>query len=270
MSIELTKARQNLNSVSSLLKRDKILPAAMAFRDGLTTYLKGNLLQSEKKEFADLVDKTLYLLNNHPKIRENYPILLALEPGKEKELLENIRELINALQADMTDVAKESLKELEKQKQKALAEAKSHLKDNDIEKAEAIFRKLVRDHEKDFDLKIDITDLLLDAEQYQKAIDYLKKAYKDNPESVHIYNRLGMALRKLGKFDDAEKAYKQATKLHPKDEYLHFNLGRLYIDMKNWDKAMQSAEQAIKINPDFEQARKMLTFTRKKITNNPG
>lgn len=270
MSIELSKARQNLNSVSSLLKRDKILPAATAFRDGLITYLKGNLLQNEKKEFADLIDKTLYLLNNHPKIREHYPILLTLEPGKEKELLENIGELINALQADMTDVAKESLKELEKQKQQALADARNHLKDNDIEKADAIFRKLVRDHEKDFDLKINITDLLLEDEQYQKAIDYLKKAYKDNPDSVHIYNRLGMALRKTGKFEDAEKAYKQAIKLHPKDEYLYFNLGRLYIDMKNWEKAMHSAEQAIKINPDFEQAHKMFTFTRKKTTHKPG
>ena len=269
MSVELTRARQNLNSVSSLLKRDKVLPAATAFHDGLVTYLKGNLLQNEKREFSDLLDKTLYLLNNHPKIREVYPILLSLEPGKEKELLENIRELINSLQSNLTDIAKLSLEEMEKQKKQALASADSHLKNKEIDKADAIFKKLVREHSKDFELKIDITDMLINAEEYHKAIDYLKMAYKDNPGSVHIYNRLGMALRKLGKFEDAEKAYMQAVRINSKDEYLHFNMGRLYIDMQDWQKAMNSAEKAIKINPDFEQARKMFSFTQNKLSRKP-
>ncbi len=264
MSQEITKARKNLNSVSTLLKQDKILPATTAFHDGLTTYLKGNLLQSEKKEFADLLDRTLYLLNNNPKIREIYPILLELEPGKEKDLLENLRELISTLQKGMTDIAKISLEELEKKKKQALDEAKTHLNDKNIDKADAIFRKLIREHDKDFDLKIDITDLLINAEEYQKAIDYLKSAYKDNPGSIHIYNRLGMALRKLGRFEDAEKAYLQAVKIHSKDEYLHFNLGRLYIDMKYWNKAFMSAQKSLKINPDFDQAKKMLKFTKAK------
>ena len=266
MSVELTKARQNLNSVSSMLKRDKVLPAATAFHDGLVTYLKGNLLQNEKKEFSDLLDKTLYLLNSHPKIREVYPILLTFEPGKEKELLENIRELISSLQSNLTDTAILSLEEMEKQKKQALAKAYNHLKNKESDKADVIFRKLVREYSKDFELKIDITDMLINAEEYHKSIDYLKMAYKDNPGSVHIYNRLGMALRKLGKLEDSEKAYMQAVKINSKDEYLHFNLGRLYIDMQNWQKAMQSAQKAIKINPDFEQAKKMLSFTKNRLS----
>ncbi len=269
MSNEITKARRNLNSVSSLLKQDKLLPAATAFHEGLATYLKGNLLQNEKKEFVDLLDRSLYLINNHPKIREIYPILLILEPGKEKSLLENLRELINALGSGMTDNAMESMKDLEKKKNQALTEAKKLLSEKEVEKAELLFRKLVRDYEKDFDLKIEIIDLLLNAQEYHKAIEYLKIAYKDNPGSVHIYNRLGMALRKLGKFEDAEKAYMQAVKIHPKDEYLHFNLGRLYIDMSEWAKARNSAEKSLKINPEFEQARKMYNFTSNKIQKNP-
>ncbi|WP_045213500.1 tetratricopeptide repeat protein [Desulfonatronovibrio magnus] len=267
MSHEITKARKNLNNVASMLKQDKILPAATAFNEGLSTYLRSKLLQNEKKEFADLLDKTLYLLNNHPKIREVFPILLTMEPGKEKELLENIRELIQTLQNQMTDSARLSHEDLEKEKKELLNKAKAHLDDHDVTKAEAIFRKLMRNHDKDFDLKINIVDLLIEAQEYQKAIDYLKLAYKDNPKSVHIYNRLGMALRKLGKYEDSEKAYKQAVKISPRDEYLHFNLGRLYIEMQQWVNAMDSAEKAIKINPDFKQAKKMLKFSQGKVGN---
>ncbi|MFW5730780.1 MAG: tetratricopeptide repeat protein [Desulfonatronovibrionaceae bacterium] len=264
MSNQITKARKSLNSVSSMLKQDKILPAAVAFQDGLSTYLKSNLLKNEKKEFADLLDKTLYLLNDHPKIREKFPILLILEPGNEKKLLGDIHELVAALQQDMTQGARDSMEEIRQKQSQALDKAREHLKEKDLARADAIFRKLVRDHEQDFDLKINITDLLLDAREYQKALDYLKLAYKDNPSSIHIYNRLGMALRKLGKFQDAEKAYLQAVKINPKDEYLHFNLGRLYIDMKLWQKAAHAAEMAMKINPGFDQARKMYKFTRSK------
>lgn len=265
MSIEITKARKNLNSVSSLLKQDKILPAATAFLDGLTTYLKGNLLQNEKKEFLELLDRTLYLINNHPKIREVYPILMKFEQGNERELLENIRELINTLESGMTDNARLSLEELEKRKNQALTQAHNLLGKKEVDKADAIFRKLIREYEKDFELKIKIADLLINAEEYQKAIDYLKSAYQDNPKSIHIYNRLGMALRKLGRFEDSEKAYLQAVKIHSKDEYLHFNLGRLYIDMEQWTKAMKCAEMALKINPRFENAQKMLKFTRARV-----
>ncbi|WP_028574299.1 tetratricopeptide repeat protein [Desulfonatronovibrio hydrogenovorans] len=268
MSNEITKARKNLNSVSSLLKQNKILPAVNAFYDGLLTYLKGNLLQNEKKEFADLLDKTVYLVNSHPKVREIYPILLTFESGKEKELVENLRELLNAMQNSLADNAKDTLAELEKRKRESLAQARQRLDEKDIDNAQAIFKKLVRDFDKDFELKIDITDLLINAQEYQKAIEYLKLAYKDNPGSVHIYNRLGMALRKLGRFEDSEKAYQQAIQIHSKDEYLHFNLGRLYIDAGKLTEARLCAEKALKINPDFDQARKMLNFTMNKTRKN--
>ncbi len=260
MSIELTRARQNLNSISSLLKRDKILPAASALHDGLVTFVKGKLLKSEKQEFSNLLERNLSLLNNHPGIRQVYPVLLILEPGKEKDLLENLRQLMSVLESEMSENALESLQELDRKKKQALSEAQALLSKKEMDAADQIFKRLIRDFQEDFELKIEIVDLLLEAEQYLKAIDYLKHAYRDNPGSVHVYNRLGMALRKLGRFPESEKAFSQAVKIQPRDEYLHFNLGRLYLDMQDWHKAMHSAQKALSINPDFEQARKMLKF----------
>lgn len=262
MSIKLTNARKEFNSVGLLLKQGKILPAAMAFYNGLKIYFKNRngLLKNEKKEFTSLIDKNLSSLNNCSKVREVFPLLLVLEPGKENELLKTVHELVSALESDTVDNAKLSLEEMEKDKRQSLFNANNHLKGKETKKADSIFERLVNDYKEDFDLKINIVDLFIEAKEYHKAIDYLKTAYKDNPKSVHIYNRLGMALRKIGRFEDSEKAYKQAISLQKEDEYLHFNLARLYLDMKNWDKAMCSAKQAVKINPGFMQAQKMVIF----------
>ncbi len=264
MSTELNKARKDLSNIPGLLKRDKILPALTSLQNGLKVYLKSNLMQSEKKEFQEMLDKALYALNTNSYLRQVYPVLLKLEAGKEKELLQNVRELVDILQEEMTSEAKESLEEMEKRKKEDLERARKLHGEGDKDKADALLHKLVREFDQDFDLKIDIADLLIDAEEYQKALDYLKLAYKDNPSSVHIYNRLGMALRKLGRLEDSEKAYSQAVKITPNDEYLHFNMGRLYMDMQKWSEAKRAAEKALSINPEFNQARKMLQYTQKK------
>ncbi|MFP4658456.1 MAG: tetratricopeptide repeat protein, partial [Desulfonatronovibrionaceae bacterium] len=250
---------------NSLLKQGKPLAAVTAMHDAIQTFLKSSLMQNERKEFTQLVEDAVYRLNSNPHLRELYPVLLEYKPGKEKDLLQYLREIIDTLQEDITAAARESYAELEKRKQKDLQEGRELVQKKDVEKADAIFRKLEREHEGDFDLKIEIADIWLNAEEYTRAIDHLKNAYKENPSSVHIFNRLGMALRKLNRVEDAEKAYKQALKLGPGDEYLHFNLGRLYLENKMWDKAIKSAERALEINPDFTEAEKMYTFARKKI-----
>jgi tetratricopeptide (TPR) repeat protein len=265
MSVELTKSRNQLNSVGTLLKQKKIQAAVIAMYEGLLGILRCKLMAREKKELAELIEKNVYILNNNQQLREVYPILLEYKPGNEKKLLSQLKEIIDVLQEDLANEAQKQLAELERKKQESLKKAKKLLEEKEIDQADRIFQQLIKEFDKDFKLKIDISDSLIDAEEYKKAIEYLKLAYKDNPQSVHIFNRLGMALRKLGRFAEAEKAYLQALKLNPKDEYLYFNIGRLYLESKDWEKAIQMAKKALELNPQFEQAQKMLSFVQKKL-----
>ena len=93
----------------------------------------------------------------------------------------------------------------------------------------------------------------------------LDDALKDDPNAIHLYNRIGMVLRKMQDFDTAEKYYLKALTLTDSDEYLYYNLGRLYYDWKKWDKMANSAERAVEINPEFGEAVKMLKFARKQL-----
>ncbi|WP_457571397.1 tetratricopeptide repeat protein [Desulfovulcanus sp.] len=265
MSAELTKARQKINSIASLLKQNKIFAAVNAMYEGVSTALRCQMMPAEKKELSNIIEKNLFLLNNNAKLREIYPILIEYKPGQEKKFLSVLKELLEMLEEDIADDAQKKLAELERQKQKSLAKAKKLLEQKKIDEAKQIFKQLIEEFDKDFQLKIDISDTLINAKEYKRAIQYLKMAHEDDPESVHIFNRLGMVLRKLGRFADAEKAYLQALKLDPNDEYLYFNMGRLYIDSQDWEKAAQMAQKALKLNPQFEQAKKMLSFIQKKL-----
>lgn len=266
MSANLTKARQKLNSIHSLLRQNKVLAATQAFYEGIITFLKEPLMNNEKKEFAELIEKNLYYLNQNPKLREVYPILIEYKPGEEKKLLTTFKEILEMLQEGVTEIAKEKLAALEQKKKQELAKAKEHLKEKKIKEAEDIYDKLVKEFEGDTQLKIEISDQLIEAEVYEPSLKYLKMAYREEPSSIHVFNRLGITLRKLKRFDDAKKAYLHALKISPKDEYLYFNLARVHFDEGDLKKAKEVVEKSLKLNPNFEAAQKMLNFIEKKLT----
>ncbi|SDN20683.1 TPR repeat-containing protein [Desulfonauticus submarinus] len=265
MSASLIQARQKLNSIQSLLKQNKVLAGVQALYDGILGYIKQPLMNNEKKELAELISKDLYYLNQNPKLREIYPVLIEYKPGEEKKLLETLKELLEILQEGVTQVAQEKLAQLEAQKQKELAKAKQHLEEKNIQAAEKIYDHLINKFQNDTKLKIEISDQLIEAEAFEKSLKYLKLAYREDPESIHIFNRLGIALRKLGRYKDAEKAYLHAIKIDPNDAYLYFNLARVYLDAKDMEKAKNTVKKALNLKPDFDLAQKMLKFIEKNI-----
>jgi len=259
----LTQARKKLHSVPSLLRQNKVLAALHAFYDGLRLYLKQPLMKQEKKELAKIITDNVYYLNQNPKLREQYPILIEYKEGEEKAFLKTLKELLEVFQEEIHQTAREQLAELEKQKQDKLNQAKAELEERKIEQAEKIYAELIQKFKDDSKLKIAISDQLIANEYFEQAIKYLKEAYKQDPNSVDVFNRLGMSLRKLGRYEDAIKAYQHALKLDPQDEYLYFNLARVYLDQKDYAKAKEVVSKALKINPDFELAQKMLKFLEK-------
>ncbi|NCC04777.1 MAG: tetratricopeptide repeat protein, partial [Proteobacteria bacterium] len=83
--------------------------------------------------------------------------------------------------------------------------------------------------------------------------------------SAHIFNKLGMALRKSGRLEEAEKFYIQALERQAHDEIIYFNLGRVYLDMKRWKNAIAAADRALAVNADFVEAKKMKMFAAKQL-----
>lgn len=265
---ELNRARSQLSSTRTLLKQKKLLAAVIAVHDALSTFLKlqPSLFKSEREDFQQLLEKNIHLLHSDENLRQIYPLVLTYAEGQERTLLEQIKTILDELQGSAVEDAKQQLVEMEYARQTLMDNGLGQLNQGNSAGARKIFDQLIAENADDTGLKLDISDEFLKKGDENAAEHYLKQAAQDNPESVHIFNRMGMILRKLRRFEHAESVFLKALE-KSKDEYLYFNLGRVYIDFGRWQQAATAAQSALDINPDFKEARQMLGYVQKKMAN---
>jgi tetratricopeptide (TPR) repeat protein len=264
MSGDVSKARSRLNSVNLLLKQDKLISAVMALEEGVGIYLRTKLLKHEIQDLQRKIESATSALALNQQFKEQYPLVLEYTPGHEKTLQKTLREIVDELQESVTSGAQEHLKLLEQRKEAALTAAQEHLDRSDFDKADAVFQNLLKEFREDADLKIDIADRYLEKDLFDEALKYLKRAHDDDPDSIHVLNKLGVALRKAGRYELAERVFLEALRKSSTDEVLFFNLGRVYIDWQKWDKAIKASDQALSFRSPFPEAEKMRQFAQKK------
>ncbi|AGC50422.1 tetratricopeptide repeat protein [Lawsonia intracellularis] len=260
MSNELTRVRQQLSQIRTQLRKDKILPAIQALHHAITVIIKTPLLKAEKEEFEHMLHDALGSIMEHPKVREIFPLTIIYTKGQERQLLSDVYELLTVVDSTIQDAAKEALKDFETRRERLFNEGQKQLEKGNILEAREAFSKLAKEFKDDPELMGQIGKMYLKYEYYEDAIIYLETALTINPELAYLYNYIGIALRKVGKFDIAEKYYLRASKYLGKDPNLFFNLGRLYIDWGDWEKAIVSASAALKVRPDFMEAKKLRKY----------
>jgi DNA-binding response OmpR family regulator len=104
----------------------------------------------------------------------------------------------------------------------------------------------------------DMAETFLAAGLNQVAEELFRQAIDAAPRDVHLYNRLGVALRRQQKHQQALEYYQLALKIDPKNEKVHFNLGVLYFDLGEKDKALEAFKVALQIRPEFTEAQDFL------------
>ncbi len=265
MSADILKAKKQLGEISMLLKQGKLLAAVATLHEAVNFILTAALMKHELQSFTEALDKAAYLLVNDRGLKKIYPLQLLYKPGQEREFFTALTDLYAFLQENLADEANAHLAALAEYRRRQLETGRNFLQGEETDKARQIFRHLVDGARTDADLKVAIADLFLQYGKYDDALEYLMSAHADNPESAHVFNKLGMLLRKSGRLQEAEKFYIQALDRQTGDEYIHFNLGRVYVDMKRWKNAVASADRALAINPDFVEARKMKLFATKQM-----
>ncbi len=77
---------------------------------------------------------------------------------------------------------------------------------------------------------------------------------------IETFNRLGIALRRQGRWQDAVAEYGQALKISPDDENLYFNTAVAYTEGGRHTEALRALERVIKLMPDFGADSPTLSF----------
>ena len=78
--------------------------------------------------------------------------------------------------------------------------------------------------------------------QYKKSLKYLIKSNEKKPNQPDTLNYLGFALRKLDRFEEAEKFYLQGLAIDPKHNGINEYLGELYIQTNRMKLAKERLE----------------------------
>lgn len=104
----------------------------------------------------------------------------------------------------------------------------------------------------------DLGESFLETGLDAKAEDCFQMALARDPGDIHTYNRLGIAFRKQGKFQEAVDNYLRAIEQAPEMDTLYFNLGRAYMDAKDQEKAEKAMRKALELNPEFNEAKNFL------------
>lgn len=264
MSTELIKARSLLAGIGTFLKQEKVLPAVLALHDALNIVLKVALMKSERAEFEASIEHAVFKLNGDTNLRKIYPLMISYARGRELELQTSLRDLLAELQESSVVEARQLLAERERQKAEGLNKGRQMIAKGEYDPAVQFFDKMIKFFREDAGLIVDVGELFLEAEQFDKALHYFSQSLANKPESVHLLNRIGMALRRLGKFREAEQCFLQAVAMVDNDERLYFNLGRVYLDWGAWDKAAEAASHALSLNPELGQAKKMRDYALQK------
>ncbi|AXG69811.1 sensor histidine kinase ComP [Kordia sp. SMS9] len=123
-----------------------------------------------------------------------------------------------------------------------------------------LFSVFVHAENSEFDVLVSKGDSLKKVKQYQKALDYYKKALSiteksnNNGTSALIHNKIGAIYYFLKKYETAKIAYKKTLQLHP-ISYASANaysaLGLVHRKLKNGDSILPNIEKGLQLYERF-------------------
>jgi tetratricopeptide (TPR) repeat protein len=267
MSAELDRIRARLCSTSTLLQQHKQLAAVLAVHEAVhgLQRLRPGMSTPECTEIERLTERSIGLLSSSPDTTTLSLLPLEYVSGKEDDLLDRLRTILESPPDPALQEARSQLEALDRDRQQLLESCLSTLDCGDAQQAKQLFNQLIEQYGGGTELKVEISERFLKKGQEEIAWEYLEKADMDNPSSVHLFNRMGNVLRRLQRYREAEANFLKAMEKADQDENLLFNLGRVYIDWQQWENAIQTAQKALALRPGFDEARSMLSYAQSKL-----
>ena len=95
---------------------------------------------------------------------------------------------------------------------------------------------------------------LWDGQKYtdpKKAIEYLDKALKIQPDNPEMYNKKGTAYYNLGQYQKTIEMTSESIRLKPNYFLAYNNRGNAHAHLSQFQKAVENYDQVIRLKPDF-------------------
>lgn len=119
------------------------------------------------------------------------------------------------------------------------------------------YKELGKDDEAEEHLR-KAADIYMSKNNDQDAEDILNEILEIKPDTINVYNSLGVLYRRKGDLRTSLSHYEKALKVHPDEPHILYNIGRLYLEMKDPENAKHYFSLALQSEPDFKEAQEVL------------
>ena len=141
---------------------------------------------------------------------------------------------------------------------------------NELDKADEAFKAALKIDPEAYEPLLNRSITLFKLSKFKDAESLLRKTLKVKPESAAAYYYLGRALNKLGKNDEAEKAFLTCTEKSPGEfKEAHRVLAAIYLDQGKAEHVVEQLEIYLKLvptAPDAENLRMVLEQTKRAMS----
>jgi len=140
--------------------------------------------------------------------------------------------------------------------------AQYYFNNNEYEKAEPLFRRIIELNENRryphiqslASAYIGLGGIQFHQESLTQARDYFEEAYKLTPNAQAVLTNLGSVYMLLGDYDAATRFMEASLAANPRNAIIHNNLAVMYLDLGKYEQALSSAQRAVEIFPKFGKA----------------
>ena len=238
-----------LNSLGVIKFRQKDFKRALAYFNHSIELESNNPLYYENLGLAQ------ENLNDFAGAEENYR--KAIEISKEDARYLNRLGLFYHNRASYDEALKWYKKASEKDEGNILylenvAIAYENLKD--YEKAEAIYNRLLTDHEDDLFINTRLISVKLFQKKYDDVLKKVEKLLQKFPEASELYQIKGMVYEEQFLYEKAIETYEKALELDPQSEYFNNRMGIMHYyigTQEDLNLALSYYQKAIDANPDM-------------------
>jgi len=129
--------------------------------------------------------------------------------------------------------------------------ALKHHRAGRLQKAKALYRKILKLDPRNADALHMLGLLLHQQNDHETAIRLFNQAIEHGPESTEVYTNLGSALQSCNRIDEAIAAFQQAIKINPDYVLAHNNLGNALREAGENNEAIASFRHAIGLSPNY-------------------
>jgi predicted O-linked N-acetylglucosamine transferase (SPINDLY family) len=123
-----------------------------------------------------------------------------------------------------------------------------------LEKAERIYRSILKADPRNFDAAHLLGVIFLQSNQFKAAERQIDLAIQINPNVAAAHSNRGIALKDLQRFDEALASFDKAVALQRDNAELFNNRGSVLKELKRLEDALTSIDRAIALKGDYAEA----------------